>query len=76
MPDPSQFVKAEIEIEGRGSTIPVDFNPTEYSLSKSNEWKYEPVTGNSFTEGRVRRRPAAPDGAQPAVRPELPADKT
>ncbi len=52
MPDPSQFVKAEIEIEGRGSPIPVYFNPTEYSISKSNEWKYDKVTGNSFPKAQ------------------------
>jgi hypothetical protein len=52
MPDPGQFVKAEIEIEGRGSPIPVYFNPTEYSISKSNEWKYDKVTGNSFPKAQ------------------------
>jgi Contractile injection system tube protein/LysM domain len=52
MADPAQFVKAEIEIEGRGSPIPVYFNPTEYSISKSNEWKYDKVTGNSFPKAQ------------------------
>ena len=52
MPDPGQFVKAEIEIEGRASPIPVYFNPTEYSISKSNEWKYDKVTGNSFPKAQ------------------------
>jgi hypothetical protein len=47
MPVPDQFVKAEIEIEGDGK-IPVYFNPTEYSISKSNDWKYDKVTGTSF----------------------------
>jgi Contractile injection system tube protein/LysM domain len=44
---PQQFVKAEIEIENDG-TIPVYFNPTEYSISKSNDWKYDKVTGTSL----------------------------
>jgi hypothetical protein len=47
MPVPQGFVKASIDIEG-ASPIPVYFNPTEYSISKSNEWKYDKVTGTSF----------------------------
>ena len=46
---PANFVKAELAIDG-GPTLECYFNPTEYSLSKSNEWKYENVTGTSFTE--------------------------
>ena len=46
---PSGFVRAIIQIDG-GAALPCYFNPTEYSLSKSNDWKYEPVTGTSFTE--------------------------
>jgi LysM repeat protein len=44
---PQQFEKAKIKIEP-GTEIPVYFNPTEYSVSKSNEWKYEKVNGKSF----------------------------
>ena len=51
MADPGQFVKAELEIEGK-APIPVYFNPTEYSISKSNEWKYDKVTGNSFPKAQ------------------------
>jgi hypothetical protein len=51
MADPAQFVKAELEIEGK-APIPVYFNPTEYSISKSNEWKYDKVTGNSFPKAQ------------------------
>ena len=51
MADPAQFVKAEIEIEGKGP-IPVYFNPTEYSISKANEWKYDKVTGNSLPKAQ------------------------
>jgi hypothetical protein len=46
---PAGFVRAKLIIDG-GMTLDCYFNPTEYSLSKSNEWKYEPVTGTSFTE--------------------------
>lgn len=49
MPVPQQFVKASLDIEG-SSPIPVYFNPTEYSISKSNEWKVDKVTGTSFKE--------------------------
>jgi LysM repeat protein len=51
MADPNQFVKAEIEIEGK-SPIPVYFNPTEYSISKSNEWTYAKVKGNSLPDAQ------------------------
>ncbi len=47
MPVPQGFVKAKLEIDGT-APIPVYFNPTEYSISKSNEWKYDKVTGTSF----------------------------
>jgi hypothetical protein len=48
-PGAASFVKAKLVIDG-GTTLDCYFNPTEYSLSKSNEWKYKPVTGTSFTE--------------------------
>jgi LysM repeat protein len=51
MADPNQFVKAELEIEGK-SPIPVYFNPTEYSISKSNEWTYAKVKGNSLPDAQ------------------------
>jgi hypothetical protein len=51
MADPAQFVKAELDIEGKGK-IPVYFNPTEYSISKSNTWKYDPVKGNDLPEAQ------------------------
>jgi Contractile injection system tube protein/LysM domain len=47
MPIPQGFQKAALEIEG-GERIEVYFNPGEYSISKSNEWKYDKVTGNSL----------------------------
>ncbi len=44
---PQQFQKAKLNIEGIGE-VPVLFNPTEYSIAKSNEWKYEKVNGKAF----------------------------
>ena len=48
MPAPSQYTKAQLQIEGK-APFDVLFNPTEFSISKSNEWKYEKVTGTTFT---------------------------
>ena len=48
-PGAANFVKAKLIIDG-GTTLDCYFNPTEYSLTKSNEWKYKPVTGTCFTE--------------------------
>jgi nucleoid-associated protein YgaU len=44
---PANFVKAELAIDG-GDTLECYFNPTEYSLSKSNDWQYKNVPGTSF----------------------------
>jgi hypothetical protein len=41
------FTKATLTIDG-GPEIECYFNPTEYSISKSNEWTYEKVTGTSL----------------------------
>jgi hypothetical protein len=48
MPAPSQYTKAQLQIDG-SAPFDVLFNPTEYSISKSNEWKFEKVTGTAFT---------------------------
>ena len=45
---PTGFTKAKLEIDG-GQTLECYFNPTEYSISKSNDWKYKSVTGTSFS---------------------------
>lgn len=45
---PAGFTKAKLNIDG-GQTLECYFNPTEYSISKSNEWKYKSVTGTSFS---------------------------
>jgi LysM repeat protein len=47
VPVPQGFVKAALEIDTLGR-IDCYFNPTEYSISKSNEWKYDKVTGANF----------------------------
>jgi hypothetical protein len=43
----SGFTKAYLEIDG-GDRIDCYFNPTEYSVSKANDWTYEKVTGTSL----------------------------
>src|SRR5688572_23548698 len=40
----SGFQKAELRVEG-GETIPVLFNPKEYSVAKTNAWTFKPVVG-------------------------------
>ena len=44
-------VELALQIEGQ-APFDVLFNPTEYSISKSNEWKYDKVTGNSFPKAQ------------------------
>jgi len=44
---PSGFTKAELAIDG-GETIPVLFNPTEYSITKTNSWSFDKVQGQSL----------------------------
>src|SRR5215208_6251026 len=56
---PAGFERATLEIEGGGAAIECLFNPTEYSISKTNVWKVEPVTGSAlpppqFTGGLPR----------------------
>lgn len=45
---PAGFTKAKLNIDS-GATLECYFNPTEYSISKSNDWKYQSVTGTSFS---------------------------
>jgi nucleoid-associated protein YgaU len=44
------FEKATIDIDGGGGQIKCWFNPNEYSISKTNIWKVEPVVGASLPE--------------------------
>jgi hypothetical protein len=44
---PDGFKKAELEIDG-GETITVLFNPTEYTITKTNTWNFKEVGGSSL----------------------------
>jgi len=44
---PSGFKKAELAIDG-GETIAVLFNPTEYTITKTNTWTFKEVQGQSL----------------------------
>jgi LysM repeat protein len=47
MPLPEGYVKAQLAIEG-GETIKCLFNPTEYSITKTNNWTFDKVKGKSL----------------------------
>jgi hypothetical protein len=47
MPGRSGFQQASLEIEG-GTSLDCWFNPTQYSISKANEWTARPVVGSSL----------------------------
>ena len=49
MPMPSGYVKAKLKIEG-GDEINLLFNPTEYTVTKGNDWKFTPKKGKSLPE--------------------------
>jgi hypothetical protein len=51
MPPPQGYVKAKLVIEG-GETIQVLFNPTEYTITKGNNWTFDPIKGNSLPKGK------------------------
>ena len=56
----ANFERATIEIDGESSAIRCWFNPSEYSVSKTNTWKVEPVVGSAlpppqFTGGMPRQ---------------------
>ena len=51
MPMPQGYVKARLAIEG-GDTIQVLFNPTEYTITKGNNWTFDPIKGNSLPKGK------------------------
>jgi hypothetical protein len=44
---PDGFKKAELQIDG-GETIQVLFNPTEYTITKTNTWNFKQVKGKSL----------------------------
>ena len=51
MPPPEGYVKAKLAIEG-GETIQVLFNPTEYTITKGNNWTFDPIKGTSLPTGK------------------------
>src|SRR3954468_13004709 len=44
---PDGFQKAELKIDG-GDTVEVLFNPTEYTITKTNTWNFKQVKGKSL----------------------------
>jgi hypothetical protein len=44
---PDGFQKAELQIDG-GDTVAVLFNPTEYTITKTNTWNFKQVKGKSL----------------------------
>jgi len=44
---PDGFQKAELQIDG-GDTIQVLFNPTDYTITKTNTWNFKQVKGKSL----------------------------
>jgi len=48
---PEGYVKAKLAIEG-GDTIQVLFNPTEYTITKGNNWTFDPIKGTSLPTGK------------------------
>ena len=51
MPPPDGYVKAKLAIEG-GETIQALFNPTEFTISKGNNWTFDPIKGTSLPKGK------------------------
>ena len=51
MPMPDGYVKAKLAIEG-GETIQALFNPTEFTITKGNDWKFDPIKGKSLPAGK------------------------
>jgi hypothetical protein len=51
MDSPESYVKAQLDIE-RGDTIHALFNPTELTITKGNDWSFQPVKGTSLPKGK------------------------
>lgn len=51
MPMPEGYVKAKLSIEG-GDEIQALFNPTEFTITKGNNWTFDPVKGTSLPKGK------------------------
>jgi hypothetical protein len=48
---PEGYVKAKLAIEG-GEEIQALFNPTEFTITKGNNWTFDPVKGTSLPKGK------------------------
>ena len=51
MPMPEGYVKAKLKIEN-GTEIQALFNPTEFTITKGNNWTFDPVKGTSLPSGK------------------------
>ena len=51
MPMPEGYVKAKLAIEG-GDEIQALFNPTEFTITKGNNWTFDPIKGTSLPKGK------------------------
>jgi hypothetical protein len=51
MPMPDGYVKAKLAIEG-GETIQALFNPTEFTITKGNNWTFDAIKGKSLPKGK------------------------
>jgi Contractile injection system tube protein/LysM domain len=51
MPMPEGYVKAKLKIEN-GEEIQALFNPTEFTITKGNNWTFDPVKGTSLPAGK------------------------
>ncbi|MGI8802030.1 MAG: LysM peptidoglycan-binding domain-containing protein [Solirubrobacteraceae bacterium] len=47
MAEPTGFKRAKLEIEG-GKSLECWFNPSEYAITKSNDWTMRPIVGASL----------------------------
>src|SRR3954451_24581593 len=51
MPIPQGFQRAKLEIGSPGNTVECAFNPTSYTVSKTNTWNFKPTTGTDLPDG-------------------------
>ena len=51
MPIPQGFQRAKLEIGSAANTVECAFNPTSYTVSKTNIWNFKPTTGTDLPDG-------------------------
>ena len=51
MPIPQGFQRAKLEIGSASNAVECAFNPTSYSVSKTNIWNFKPTTGTDLPDG-------------------------